>query len=76
MDIVLYFQFFAVFLHVCIYHGVFGGYLLICQALVSIAASEGPPFADLCRGNAKLREAHAWFGGPRIKEQQIGAFLS
>jgi len=30
------------------------------QALVSIAASEGPPFADLCRGNAKLREAHAW----------------
>lgn len=56
--------------------GVFGGYLLICQALVSIAASEGPAFADLCRGNAKLREAHAWFGGPRIKEQQIGAFLS
>lgn len=43
---------------------------MICQALVSIAASEGPPFADLCRGNAKLGEAHAWFGGPRIDEKQ------
>ena len=42
----------------------------LSQALVPIAASEGPPFADLCRGNAKLREAHNWFGGPKTNQKQ------
>ena len=38
--------------------------------MVPIAASEGPPFADLCRGNAKLREAHNWFGGPKTNQKE------